>query len=59
MMRRYIATVEYAAGEYWISFPGIEKAGSRAARPEDIIPHARRTPPASIWSSTTDGADHG
>ena len=40
-MARYIATVEYDAGEYWISFPGIEKAGSRAKRPEDIVPHAR------------------
>jgi hypothetical protein len=40
MMRRYIATVEYDAGEYWISFPGIQKAGSHAKRVEDIIPHA-------------------
>ena len=40
-MARYIATVEYDAGEYWISFPGIQKAGSHAKRPEDIVPHAR------------------
>jgi hypothetical protein len=40
-MARYIATVEYDAGEYWISFPGIEKAGSHAKRVEDIVPHAR------------------
>ena len=40
-MARYIATVEYDAGEYWISFPGIQKAGSHAKRVEDIIPHAR------------------
>ena len=40
-MARYIATVEYAGGEYWISFPGIEKAGSHALRLEDIVPHAR------------------
>jgi hypothetical protein len=40
-MPRYIATVEYDAGQYWISFPGIEKAGSHAKRPEDIVPHAR------------------
>ncbi len=31
-MARYIATVEYDAGEYWISFPGIQKAGSHAKR---------------------------
>jgi hypothetical protein len=41
-MARYIATVEYDAGEYWISFPGIQKAGSHAKRVEDIIPHARK-----------------
>jgi hypothetical protein len=41
MTRRYIATVEYQDGKYWISFPGIEKAGSHAKRGEDIIPHAR------------------
>ena len=40
-MPRYIATVEYDAGEYWISFPGIQKAGSHAKRVEDIVPHAR------------------
>lgn len=40
-MPRYIATVEYDAGQYWISFPGIQKAGSHAKRVEDIIPHAR------------------
>jgi hypothetical protein len=39
-MARYIATVEYQDGEYWISFPGIEKAGSHATRPDDIVPHA-------------------
>src|SRR5690348_86900 len=41
LMARFIATVEYEAGEYWISFPGIEKAGSHAKRVEDIVPHAR------------------
>jgi hypothetical protein len=41
-MARYIATVEYDAGEYWISFPGIQKAGSHAKRTEDIVPHALR-----------------
>ncbi len=40
-MTRYIATVEHDAGEYWIRFPGIEKAGSHAKRPEDIVPLAR------------------
>ena len=40
-MARYIATVEYDAGQYWISFPGIQKAGSHAKRAEDIVPHAR------------------
>ena len=40
-MARYIATVEHDAGKYWIRFPGIEKAGSHAKRPEDIVPHAR------------------
>ena len=40
-MARYIATVEYADGQYWIGFPGIQKAGSHAKRPEDIIPHAQ------------------
>ena len=30
-MTRYIATVEHDAGEYWIRFPGIEKAGSHAS----------------------------
>jgi hypothetical protein len=40
-MARYIATVEYADGQYWISFPGIQKAGSPAKLPEDIIPHAQ------------------
>jgi hypothetical protein len=39
-MPRYIATVEYDAGEYWISFPGIAKAFSHAKRVEDIVPHA-------------------
>jgi hypothetical protein len=39
-MARYIATVEYDAGEYWIRLPGIEKASSHAKRPEDIVPHA-------------------
>ena len=41
-MARYIATVEFDDGQYWISFPGIEKAGSHAKRPEEIVPHARR-----------------
>jgi hypothetical protein len=63
MMRRYIATVEYDAGTYWISFPGIQKAGSHAKRPEDIVPHARAflkdwirygTPPASLDDAITD-----
>ena len=40
-MTRYIATVEHDAGEYWIRFPGIEKAGSHAKRPGDIVPPAR------------------
>ena len=40
-MARYVAIVEYDAGEYWISFPGIQKAGSHAKRPEDVAPHAR------------------
>lgn len=60
-MARYIATVEYDAGEYWISFPGIQKAGSHAKRPEDIIPHARRflddwmgPPVASLDDAITD-----
>jgi hypothetical protein len=39
--RRYIATVEYQDGKYWISFPGIQKAGSHADRVEDIVPHAQ------------------
>jgi hypothetical protein len=37
-MTRYIATVEYDAGQYWISFPGIQKAGSHAKRVEDMSP---------------------
>ena len=60
-MARYIATVEYDAGEYWISFPGIQKAGSHAKRPEDIVPHARHflsswagPPPASLDEAITD-----
>jgi len=64
MARRYIATVEYQDGEYWISFPGIAKAGSHAKRPEDIVPHARAflkdwtrygsLPPASLDDAITD-----
>ena len=63
-MARYLATVEYQDGEYWISFPGIEKAGSHAKRPEDIVPHARAflkdwtrygsLPPASLDDAITD-----
>lgn len=62
-MPRYIATVEYDAGQYWISFPGIQKAGSHAKRPEDIVPHARNflnkwtefgVPPASLDDAITD-----
>jgi hypothetical protein len=62
-MARYIATVEYDAGEYWISFPGIQKAGSHAKRVEDIIPHARNflndwtkygRPPASLDDALID-----
>jgi predicted RNase H-like HicB family nuclease len=41
-MPRYIAIVEYADGQYWISFPGIQKAGSHAKGPEDIVAHSRR-----------------
>ena len=41
-MARYIATVEFDDGQYWIRFPGIQKAGSHAKRPEDIVAHARR-----------------
>ena len=41
-MARYIATVEYDAGQDWIRVPGIQKAGSHAKRPEDLIPHARK-----------------
>lgn len=62
-MTRYIATVEYQDGKYWISFPGIQKAGSHAERVEDIIPHAQafltdRTrygspPPASFDDAIT------
>jgi hypothetical protein len=40
-MTRYIVEVEHKAGEYWISFPRIKKAYSRADCPEDIVPHAR------------------
>jgi predicted RNase H-like HicB family nuclease len=63
-MTRYLATVEYDAGEYWISFPGIQKAASHAKRPEDIVAHARnflnrwaqnRAPlPASLDDAITD-----
>src|SRR6516162_8668218 len=63
-MARYIATVEYADGQYWISFPGIQKAGSHARRPEDIIPHAQAfltsqvyygsPPPPSLDDAITD-----
>jgi hypothetical protein len=63
--RRYIATVEHVDGEYWISFPGIEKAGSHAKRPEDIVPHARAflsdwtqygsPPPASLDDAVDSG----
>ena len=31
-MARYIATVEYAAGQYWISFPGIQPLSEILAR---------------------------
>jgi hypothetical protein len=41
-MARYIATVEFQDGEYFTSFPGIEKAYSTAKRVEDIVPHARK-----------------
>ena len=37
-MARYIATVQYQDGQYWISFPDGEKAYSLADRPEDIVP---------------------
>ena len=65
-MARYIATVEYQDGRYWISFPGIQKAGSHATRPQDIIPHARAflndwtrygsLPPASLDDAITEPA---
>jgi hypothetical protein len=62
-MARYIAVVEHDAGQYWISFPGIQKAGSHAKRVEDIIPHARNflndwtkygRPPASLDDALID-----
>ena len=63
-MPRYIATVEYDAGQYWIRFPGIEKAGSHAKHPEDIVPHAQAflkdwirygsRPPASLDDALID-----
>ena len=40
-MTRYIATVEFQDGEYWISFPGIDKTFRLAKTPGDIIPQAR------------------
>jgi hypothetical protein len=62
-MARYIVTVEYQDGQYWIRFPGIEKAGSHAKRPEDIVPHAQSfltdwvrygsPPPFSLGEATT------
>jgi hypothetical protein len=42
-MPRYIATVEHDAGEYWISFPGIQKAGSHAKRVEDMARRCRHS----------------
>jgi predicted RNase H-like HicB family nuclease len=51
-MARYIATVEYQDGQYWISFPDVEKAYSLADCPEDIVPHARQF--LNLWSE--DGA---
>ena len=66
-MTRYIATVEHDAGEYWIRFPGIEKAGSHAKRPEDIVPHARNflngwtkygAPPASLDDALSEPRGH-
>jgi hypothetical protein len=44
MIRRYLAIVEHddSVGTYHLSYPGIEKMGSRAKRPEDIVPVARR-----------------
>ena len=39
-MTRYIATVEFQDGNYWISFPGIEKTYRLAKTPADIVPQA-------------------
>jgi hypothetical protein len=41
LMTRFIATVEFQDGEYWISFPGIEKTYRLANQPEDIVLQAR------------------
>jgi hypothetical protein len=41
LMTRFIATVEFQDGEYWISFPGIEKTYRLAKQPEDIVLQAR------------------
>jgi predicted RNase H-like HicB family nuclease len=66
-MVRYIVTVEYDDGQYWISFPGIDKAGSHAKRVEDIVPHARAflnnwtrngdSPPASLDDAIIDPSE--
>jgi hypothetical protein len=63
-MARYIAVVEHEGGRYWISFPGIQKTYSYAARPEEIVPHAQAfldrwlkdggTPPVSLDDALTD-----
>jgi hypothetical protein len=38
---RYVALVEFQDGEYWISFPGIDKTYRLAKAPGDIIAQAR------------------
>jgi hypothetical protein len=40
-MTRFVALVEFQDGEYWISFPGIDKTYRLAKAPGDIVPQAR------------------
>ena len=51
-MTRYIATVEHDAGEYWIRFPGIEKAErTDRAVPERAACRSSMGPASTHWAS--------
>jgi hypothetical protein len=49
---RYIALIEFQDGDYWISFPGIDKTFRRAKTPADVLPQARAFLDAELQADT-------